>query len=87
MININFQQAGCVFLVYLKLQQGFDTSQFATANENQNIVSGAGYSACPGGVEASKPAFQNITFTSDIDNMPRQDINYQPLSYWVLIGF
>ena len=51
-------------------------SQFATGYENEDIMTGAGYSAYTGGVEASQPAFQDAPFTSGIDNMSGQDINY-----------
>ena len=61
-------------------------SQFATGYENEDIVAGAGYSAYTGGVEASEPAFQDAPFTSGMDNMPGQDINYQAPAYWVFIG-
>ena len=81
MININCQQEGCAYFVYLKWKQGYDTSQSSNGYENEDIVIGAGCSAYTSGVKATEPAFQDASFTYGMDNMPGQDINYQAPAY------
>lgn len=61
-------------------------SQFASGFENDDIVTGAGYSAYSGSADPNEPSYQDAPFSTGAkDQMLGSGINYQAPAYWLVL--
>lgn len=72
--------SGCAYFAYLRWQTGTDMTQFASGFENDDIVTGAGYSAYTGATD--EPTYQDNPFSTGVqDQMMGSNINYTAPAY------